>query len=486
MVLVWGWTSISECTYRLSRNPAENSKIYPWLVLDGRGRLHLPLTVFAGEAAAQVASKTAQQYLTATLPFFSFLEADEQQRGTGRHWDDDPVAVRFAVSDYLVQRCHCQVRPHRRGFQLVASTKGSQSTVRGFLSALKLFYEVAREQGFYGFQNPLRNPVSVAAPDVEPPSDEYDERVPWPRMPVLSGVQSPSSQKRLSDSYFKLVGGEWIPRIVDDPTLPGRVLTGGRHVKGWGLRQECITRILFESGARVSEVVGLTLSDWAARGLLQEATSFSKGSRGRRIKFLRFSSETAKLLRRYFDGERRSMDSNGYGVAEYQRDARSGQADLLAVPLFLSARRLPLNTKTFRDLYWNPACRAAGIDADIHQARHWYVTMAMRQIYETARDAADVQRRKRQLVVYMGWKGDETLAVYEHYFDVARHAEIQVAVHAKLDAAVDLVLNERMLGRTDVPRGRTAADGSAPLLADDLEFDFLRQLGGGDGSTAAR
>ncbi|MBO0790285.1 MAG: hypothetical protein J2P36_04975, partial [Ktedonobacteraceae bacterium] len=55
--------------------------------------------------------------------------------------------------------------------------------------------------------------------------------------------------------------------------------------------------------------------DWIARGLLQEANAFSKGSHRKRVKFLRFSSDTGKLLRRYFDEERRLHDPNGYILA---------------------------------------------------------------------------------------------------------------------------------------------------------------------------
>lgn len=62
--------------------------------------------------------------------------------------------------------------------------------------------------------------------------------------------------------------------VVDDPALPGRVLAGGRLLN-WRLREECITRILLESGGRVSEVTGLSLGDWMTRGMLQEANTFS-------------------------------------------------------------------------------------------------------------------------------------------------------------------------------------------------------------------
>jgi len=78
-----------------------------------------------------------------------------------------------------------------------------------------------------------------------------------PRIPEVSGVIHPRKQ-RLSDSYFKLVGETWIPQVIDDPEFPARVLSGGQSV-GWHLQEQCIARILFESGCRVtSRRVGST------------------------------------------------------------------------------------------------------------------------------------------------------------------------------------------------------------------------------------
>jgi len=113
-----------------------------------------------------------------------------------------------------------------------------------------------------------------------------------PQMPERSGVVPPRSKQkqRLSDSYFKLEKEDWVPQIIDDPALPALILAGGERLKHWGDRERCVTRILFESGGRISEVVGLSLGDWIARGMLQEVNTFSKGSYGKRVKFLRFSA----------------------------------------------------------------------------------------------------------------------------------------------------------------------------------------------------
>jgi integrase len=287
-----------------------------------------------------------------------------------------------------------------------------------------------RVQDRYAYANPLIDgPSAVLAEIQERMTAEHT----LPRMPQVSGVILPP-KRRLSDSYFKLVGESWVPQVIDDPEFPAQIQHGG-HRLGWSLRNQCIVRILFESGCRISEVVGLSLADWAARGLLQETQAFNKGSYGRRVKFIRFSSSTAKLLRRYFDTERRELDRCHLGLDNHIRQAEENRADLQNVPLFLSRRGVQLTPKTFREGFWNPACRAAGIEADVHQARHWYVTQAIRSIYETAHSESDIQRRLRELIEYMGWKsGWETLQAYQHYFDPQRHAEIQDRLHQRLEA----------------------------------------------------
>ena len=147
----------------------------------------------------------------------------------------------------------------------------------------------------------------MTASAVQDVLDSLDQQDEYPCMPAISGVAKPRRRWRLTDSYFCLKGDQWVPQIIDDATFPGRVLRGGEHI-GWHLREQVVTPVVFESGGRVSEVVGLTLGDWDARGCSVTVTTFSKGSHGRRIKELRFAADTAKLLARYFDGERHALD----------------------------------------------------------------------------------------------------------------------------------------------------------------------------------
>ena len=123
-------------------------------------------------------------------------------------------------------------------------------------------------------------------------------------------------------------------------------MAGGRKLCGWGLREECVTRLLFETGGRIFEVTGLTLGDGRSRGLTREVTSASKGSHGRRVKFFRFSLETATLLRRYFDGQRRAHDRRRWTLAQHPRACDDNLVNANDVPLFLSARGTQLSAKS--------------------------------------------------------------------------------------------------------------------------------------------
>ena len=120
-------------TYRFVPRPAGVGHQHPYLVFDGQDRLHFHLTVLAKEATAQLSTGTARTYLYALLPFFDFLDTDPWQQRAAHRWDAAPDNVRQAVDDYLVQHLQCKIRQHRRGFQLVAITQGTRSTVRVFL-----------------------------------------------------------------------------------------------------------------------------------------------------------------------------------------------------------------------------------------------------------------------------------------------------------------------------------------------------------------
>jgi hypothetical protein len=122
--------------------------------------------------------------------------------------------------------------------------------------------------------------------------------------------------------------------------------------------------------------------------------------------------------------------------------------------LFLTTQGTQLTPKEYREHYWNPACQAAHIEADVHQSRHWHVTQEVRYIYETSKDQAELERRLQGLVEYMKWQSEETLAVYQHYFDQKRDDDTRDQFHSTMHQQVVHYLKERTSGkrRRSAPR----------------------------------
>jgi hypothetical protein len=147
---------------------------------------------------------------------------------------------------------------------------------------------------------------------------------------------------------------------------------------------------------------------------------------------------------------------------------RLNSSPLYSVPLFITRYGTTVSANSFRDLYWRPALKQANVRAHIHQARHWYVTMAIREIYEETVDRSDVERRTKELIQYMNWRsGKSTLDAYEHYFNQQRHGEIQDKLHRKLDDHLKMPIETS-------PNNVSSITVRQP----DPDLDFLLRMGG--------
>ncbi len=358
--------------FHLVRRPEGIVSQFERVVVDGKGHPHLALTRLYQQVHQELSDGTARTYLMALLPYFSFLETDHWRQQRQDHWDSPPESIRETVRDYLLQKLHCKVRRYGM-YEMVALSAQSPSTVRVFLSALKRFYSSALLAGEYPYVHPLTNPVVHLLEEVD--QEEGDGHRSRPKMPPESGIEEPQ-RKRTSDNYFRLVDKEWIPEPIDD----------------------------------------------RKRGGKQEATACNKGSHGRRVKIIRFSMETAKLLHCYVNEDRVRFDPH------HRTFAQLGDHE----PLFLSARRKPYGYDAFIP-HWERLCRTIGIDLNIHGLRHWYVCQMMRLIHEIAATPGEVERRKEEMVRYMAWRSPDTLKAYEHYFQAIHHAQMQDVLHQQLD-----------------------------------------------------
>ena len=390
---------------------------YPLLVVDVKGNPHLPLTQFYDKAKQWLSQGTARTYLNSLLPYFTYVATDAWRKQRGDQWDSPPEDVQQCVRDYLMYRLGCQVRP-KETYALVSLTAQSPNTVHIFLSALKLFYTVMLQQGRYAYLHPSLDASTRLLREVE-----REEGMGRYRMPQISGVEEPSMLSP-SENVFRLKKEDWAVQPVEDPEL-GRKLVQSFTKAGLGLRDQIVVRMALETGARIREILQLTLGDWRALGCNQEVRALNKGSRGRRVKRLRFSSTTARMLRHYLNIERAKLD------LEERRLEQLVDSD----PLFLSQRHKPYDYEAFKP-HWKKLCQVAQISLNIHGMRHWYTTQAIRAIALTAQTEAEIVLRKEELVRYMAWRSPETLKTYEKYFQGRQHYLIQDYVHQSLEEDV--------------------------------------------------
>jgi integrase len=351
-------------------------------------------------------------------------------------------------------------------YEIVALTAKTPSTVRVFLSALKRFYSSALFDGEYPHAHPLINPVVHLLEAVD--QEDGERSLSRPKMPPESGIEEPE-RKRSSDNYFRLVDKTWVPEPIDDPALHLRLITGFELARVCR-RDQIVIRMAYESGARISEVLTLTVGDWRKRGGKQEATACSKGSHGRRIKVIRFSMETAKLLHCYVNEERARFDPHHRTLAQLSDHE----------PLFLSARRKPYGYDAFIP-HWERLCRTIGIDLNVHGLRHWHVCQMMRLIHEIAETPGEVERRKEEMVRYMAWRSPDTLKAYEHYFQAIHHAQMQDVLHQQLDEKLKSYMKQAQRKRASEPtQGAHAATREASAITQEVGWGDLLAFGGGE------
>jgi integrase len=342
---------------------------------------------------------TAYNYLHAVFPFFTFL------------WTGSPplrfsapaALIRQRVRDYLKEKLGCLVRPHPCGNFIVKRSKPITATsARLFLTALRRFYFWAILKCEYTEVNPMEWTTRLIASE---PGFK-------PEMPARSGLTLPEDPgRRVPDTYFCMVAEEWQPHIIDDPQLRQLLLPAFRHA-----RDRVIARILFDSGARISEVLGLTLADWRCLGQRERARATNKGSHGQRVKEIWWSADTTQVLRDYVNAERHRWDPKQRGLEDLPD----------AAPLFITDEGAPYTYKAFY-AHWRKACAHLQVKITPHQVRHWYVTMALSFI-ETLPDQTKRAEYRQALVAYIGWRNPVTIQVYDHHLHQLNFAPIHAAL----------------------------------------------------------
>jgi integrase len=443
---------------------------HPYQVVRSDGLPDVSLTLFANDLLKSLSPSSVPIYMREVLAAIDWAQSDAIVLRNGWSILGPPAEVRNILREYLTVAAKCKLttRPDRLGVKVtyVCQTSETGINIRILLAALRRLYDYLITSGSYTHPNPLlQEQMEQVKTDLR---NGYRQAVRAAEgrdpMPPTSGVDPPFGI-RLSANYFRCMdNNEWVPRTIDDPDFPHAIYSAGKEY-GWGLLELCVVRILFESGARISEVLDLTALDWSVSQFLNQFTARNKGSFGVRTKRLVVSPATAKLCRRYFDHDRRAQDRQRLALNDL---AKLAPEALERIPLFLNDRGKPMKAKIFRRGHWTPALQAAGIHASPHLARHWFVTNALRTIEKTAKDEGEIVRRKGELVQYMAWRtAERTLKAYEHVARDASFVTITLTtIHAAMKKREDAIRkNPSELSRHQPVEQRNGAMRKDPELA---------------------
>lgn len=435
-------------------------------VFDEKGEPCPTLSEFAQIARRHVTQSSAKVYLAHLLRFANWLVDSENLDLVALKPLPKP-RLRQLVENFLRESFGCRIRDGAGGRKLVVARASNKPGVSTALAALKLFFRLGCERGWVRAQNPL-GIVTVGSDKKLGTSDYGDKVLPREKMPQKSGVVPPVVKRHpLTASYLVVQGKDWVPQILDDDDFPARVYSAG-EAYGWSLRDQVVTRLLFESGARVSEVCSLTFGDWSISDYRTEANCKNKGSGEVREKWIRFSHQTERLITKYIRQERAALYSQD-GNAHFKCLKALSDEEARTMPIFITQQKNALTADTYRSTTWYPVCRYAGIKARVHQIRHWYVTRAISLIYRSKLSETETTRKIQQLIKYMGWRsGEQTMEAYQHFFNANEHRELQDELHRTLNAAASRPIEIR-------------PEKSSPpteKFESDAEWDYLMRLAG--------
>jgi len=319
---------------------------YERLGFDANDQLIVPLNEWYFLMKGFGAARTRDTYLAVLRPWFGFLTKHSYQ------WNARPEAVREYTRMFLLE-AGCALRAGRVEGWSVQATNRSPMSANGLhllIAALRSFYTVmqrgvfdAHDQRYhplYAFDNPMYSKVLVAW------RSEHRRWIRNTGAPDHAGIRSESraDSARQPVGFFQVRVQPLEPQVArDSESTRLAILAGVRYMIDHApAREAVILRIMLESGARVSEILGLT-----ARGLRMahnpkigiDVAAFVRNKGDHTLsKPIWCSADTRAQLHRYIARDRAPLDPD-----RRTRLEQLGDDD----PIFLSRRKRQLEYSGF-------------------------------------------------------------------------------------------------------------------------------------------
>src|SRR5260370_2672086 len=257
---------------RVHGNPEDR---YEVIFVDQNGQPVVPLTEWYRLRALQGPVTTRETYLTCVLPFLTFLEDQSCS------WNAPPERLRPMIIAFHRDRLGCQIRPGKDGESIeIVPTRDTPlrpSTLRVLRAALRDFYLILKDAGLYAFPNPLTSEMLVAL------KREQTRTLANRGAPDHAGIRAETREqsRRRPTAFVRHPKDQgWKPEIrkelADVREGMHKVLNSMLDSKTVSFREKAVLELLQNTGARLHEVVLMTVGGWRNAGMAGQAQAINK------------------------------------------------------------------------------------------------------------------------------------------------------------------------------------------------------------------
>ncbi len=407
---------------------------YEILFVDQHGHLIVALTEWYRLRSTLGPASTRDTYLSCLLPFFAFLSEK------GCVWNASPEQLRTLLINFYRERFCCLVRSEREPERIAVlptrDTPLQESTLQVFRSALRDFYLIMRDEHLYAFSHPLTSDTLLTLKRL------HDQSIVNSGAPDHAGIRGETRERsrRQPTAFIRYPKArEWRPdlrkELADVRVGIHKVLDAMMECRRISCREKIVLELLRNTGARLHEIVGLSVGGYRNEGIAGQAQVVSKGSLGREIKTIYFTHNpnVIQLLTHYLDRVRPHVDP--------ARRACLAELDATA-PVLLTERGSSYSVKCFYYHWykWYPQFRAlCPVVFSPHDIRHLFITeflILLRETCGAGTDRFDSERYGREREAFgstiMGWHSAHTIDIYDHSRDSEQTLQILAKMQQQL------------------------------------------------------
>jgi integrase len=404
---------------RIHRIAGKPGDPYAVIFVNQHGCPIVPLTQWYHLRQHLGPKSTRNTYLTCLQPFLTFLE------DRSCSWNAPPEHLRPMIIAFHRDRLGCQIHPGKDGESIeiipTRDTPLRPSTLRVLRAALRDFYLVLKDAGLYAFPNPLTSEVLVAL------KREQTRSLANRGAPDHAGIREETREqsRRRPTAFIRHPKDQgWKPEmrkeLADVREGMHKVLDAMLDSKKVSIREKAVLELLQNTGARLHEVVLMTVGGWRNEGMAGQAQVINKGSMGQEVKTIYFAHnpQVVQTLTTYLEQLRPLHDPH-----EQKRLAEMGNHEAF----FLTERGTPYSMKAFYFHWYKHYERLRSlcpVPFSPHDIRHLFISEYLIRLKRACQGGTNqfdeegyLQAREAFGSLVMGWRSIHTINIYDHSRD---------------------------------------------------------------------